>query len=213
MITADDLKRMLQAISDLLNAHVDELNQLDANLGDGDHGTGISTGFTSASEAVITQNTPTEVLKVAASAVMNRMGGSSGALFGTLLLKAALTVKDHMELSPVQFADMLIAGKDGVAQRGKAQPGDKTMLDALVPATTGFKDAIINGQSFIDALAVAVEAAELGAQATATMQAKFGRAKFLGERSIGHIDPGARSTTLMFQAIYTYWENTHHGEA
>ena len=101
--------------------HRDELNQLDAALGDGDHGTGISTGFAAACDAVQSAETPADVLRVAATTLMNRMGGSSGALYGTLFLRAAGQVKDQTELTPTLFARMWQAGAEGVSQRGKAQ--------------------------------------------------------------------------------------------
>jgi dihydroxyacetone kinase-like protein len=140
------------------------------------------------------------------------MGGSSGALYGTLFLRAALHVKDQDTLSPSAFAEMWQAGRDGVMQRGKAQPGDKTMIDALTPAVDTLKQSVDSGESLIEALAAAAKAADTGVQKTAEMTAKHGRARYVGERSIGHIDAGAKSIALMFQAIYEYWKEKQHGE-
>lgn len=211
-ITADDLRGMIAAISRALNDHQSELNQLDAALGDGDHGTGISVGFAAAVDQVQGAESPADVLKHASAALMNRMGGSSGALFGTLFLRAALRVKDQAALSPGQFAAMFQAGTEGVMQRGKAQTGDKTMLDALSPAAAALKQSVDDGESFLAALAAAARAARSGADSTAHMQARHGRARYVGERAVGHMDAGAQSVALMFAAVHHYWEGKHHGE-
>jgi dihydroxyacetone kinase-like protein len=123
-----------------------------------------------------------------------------------------LHVKDQTGLSPELFAQMWQAGRDGVMQRGQAQPGDKTMLDALTPAVDTLAQCLNQGKSLLEALAAAAEAAEKGAQATAQMQAKHGRARFVGERSIGHIDAGAKSTALLFQAMVDFWKERSDGE-
>ena len=205
-ISTDDIKNMMIAISEKISAHRDSLNQLDAALGDGDHGTGISTGFEATIEAIADAESPADVLKLSATTLMNRMGGSSGALYGTLFLKAATHIKDKTEISASDFAEMLQKGCDGVAQRGKSQVGDKTMLDALSPAVNTLAQKISKNVSFADALNEAVISAETGAASTENMQAKHGRAKFVGERAIGHRDAGAQSIVLMFQAIADYWK-------
>lgn len=211
-ITADDLRGMIAAISRTVNIHQGELNRLDAALGDGDHGTGISAGFAAAVEQAQGAESPADVLKNASAALLNRMGGSSGALFGTLFLRAALFVKDQAALSPEQFAEMLQAGTEGVIGRGKAQPGDKTMLDALSPAVAALKTGAADGKTFLEMLASAAQAAQAGAASTAQMQARHGRARYVGERALGHIDAGAQSVALMFAAVYQYWEGKQHGE-
>jgi dihydroxyacetone kinase-like protein len=137
---------------------------------------------------------------------MNRMGGSSGALYGTLFLKAAMHIKDMSAITSHDFAVMLRKGSEGVAQRGKSQMGDKTMLDALSPAVETLAQQINNGTSFASALDAAATAAEAGAESTENMQAKQGRAKFVGERAIGHRDAGAQSVALMFRALSNYWK-------
>lgn len=205
-ISTDDLKNMMAAISEMISANRDALNKLDAALGDGDHGTGISTGFAATIEAVTGATSPADVMKLSASILMNRMGGSSGALYGTLFLKAAMHIKNKDEISGSDFATMLQKGCDGVAQRGKSQVGDKTMLDALSPAVDILAQKIAENMSFIEALHEAAIAAETGAESTEKMQAKHGRAKFVGERAIGHRDAGAQSIALMFRAIADYWK-------
>jgi phosphoenolpyruvate---glycerone phosphotransferase subunit DhaL len=211
-LTTDDLRGMIAAINEEITVNQDELNQLDAAVGDGDHGTGISTGFQATTEPLQQATSPADVMKITASTLMNRMGGSSGALYGTLFLRAALHVKDQDTLSPEVFAEMWQAGRDGVMQRGKSQVGDKTMIDALTPAVDTLKQAVGAGESLLDALKSAAQAAEDGRQKTAEMTAKHGRARYVGERSIGYIDAGATSISLMFQAIYEYWKEKQHGE-
>lgn len=205
-ISTNDLKNMMNEISEIISANRDALNQLDAALGDGDHGTGISAGFAATVEAIADTNTPADVMKLSASTLMNRMGGSSGALYGTLFLKAAIHIKGKAEISPNDFSEMLKKGCDGVAQRGKSEVGDKTMLDALSPAVDTLAQKITENISFSEALNEAANAAEIGAESTEKLQAKHGRAKFVGERAIGHRDAGAQSIALMFRAIADYWK-------
>jgi len=213
MITTADLRGMVCAMSQLISANRVQLNTLDAELGDGDHGTGIATGFEAAAQEIEQAASPAEVLNSAAKVLMNRMGGSSGALFGTLFLRAAMTVKEQSALSPAQFAAMWQAGAEGVMARGKSQPGDKTMVDALMPAVDALNQALADGQSLLLALEASAQAAARGAAHTASLQAKHGRARYVGERSLGHVDAGAQSTALIFEAMYTYWKENHRGEA
>jgi phosphoenolpyruvate---glycerone phosphotransferase subunit DhaL len=213
MITTIDLRGMVNGMSQLISMNRIRLNTLDAELGDGDHGTGIATGFEAAAAEIAPAATPAEVLSIAAKVLMNRMGGSSGALFGTLFLRAAMTVKDQPTLSPAQFAAMWQAGAEGVMARGKSQPGDKTMVDALVPAVEALSRAVAEGKSLLLALDEAAQAAARGAENTASLQAKHGRARYVQERALGHVDAGAQSTALIFEAMYTYWKETPHGEA
>lgn len=208
-ITTEDLKAIVRAIRTVMEREKEGLNRLDAVLGDGDHGTSISQGCAAAADAIVAAQTPADVLRLTATTVMNRMGGSSGALFGTLFLRASQHVKEMAAISPEEFAAMLRAGCEGVAQRGKAQVGDKTMLDALTPAVDTLVQHIAQGHSFADALNSATAAAEAGAASTEAMQAKQGRAKFVGERAIGQRDAGAQSIALLFRAISDYWKDKH----
>lgn len=213
MITTDDLRGMVKVMAKQIDANRAELNKLDAELGDGDHGTTIATGFQVVATDIDAAHNPAEVMSITAKVLMNRMGGSSGALFGTLFLRAAMTIKDQETISPEQFGAMFEAGSEGVMKRGKAQPGDKTMVDALAPAAEALKKSITDGHSLEAALAASAQAATKGAEATTTLQAKYGRAKFVGERAIGHMDAGAKSIALMFEAMHTYWKENHNGEA
>lgn len=213
VLTTEELRGMMRAISEKLSQYREELDQLDAALGDGDHGTGVSLGFQATLDPISTADTPTAVWKAAAMPLMNRIGGTSGALMGTLFLKGAMAIDNTETITPAQFAAMWQAGRDGVAQRGQAQPGDKTMLDALTPGVDALTEQLAGGAAFTEALRAAADAAQKGAEATATMQARHGRAKYIGERAIGHIDAGARSVALMFAAMRDYCEENQSGQA
>jgi dihydroxyacetone kinase-like protein len=204
---------IIHTISELYDQKRAELNALDLELGDGDHGTALSIAFTYAAEQVaqLANPTPADVLKLTATTLMNRMGGSSGALYGTLFLRASITVKDKLELTGADMAAMWQAGLDGVMQRGGAQVGDKTMVDALAPAVIAFNDVIAQGRPASEAYEAAAAAAQYGAVHTADLAAKHGRAKFIGERSVGHLDAGAVSVALLFEALRSYWRA--HGKA
>ena len=153
--------------------------------------------------------TPSAVLQVTSQSLLNRMGGASGALYGSLFLRAAVAVKDKPSLTHDDLKAMWQAALAGVVQRGKAQVGDKTMIDALHPAVQAFSDAT----SLPDSFALAARAAQEGAESTSAMVARHGRARFTGERAIGHVDAGARSVAVMFAAMNSYWQEGHPDEA
>lgn len=182
VVTTQYLVGFVTNMSQSITANRDELNKLDSALGDGDHGTGISTAFETAVETINTLDNPTaiDILKTTASVLMNRMGGASGALFGTFFLKGAMIAKDKDSLSKADMDMLLQAGLDGVKQRGKSDVGDKTMIDALSPAVNAFKA----NADFDEAWQQATEAARKGAESTKELVAKHGRAKFIGERAI-----------------------------
>ncbi|MGB7341060.1 MAG: dihydroxyacetone kinase subunit DhaL [Phototrophicaceae bacterium] len=206
-INTQQLMAIIQKITDRIVANRDTLNTLDSALGDGDHGTGISIAFSAASEAIsgLDDADMMTILKTTATTIMNRMGGASGALYGTFFLKAAITAKDKNTLNKSDFDQLLQAGLDGVKQRGKSDIGDKTMVDALQPAVIAFTEA----DTLADGWQHAAASAHGGAENTKDMIAKHGRAKFAGERSRGYIDAGASSIALMFEAINQYWEEQH----
>ena len=203
-VTTSQLIGFISNIAQTITAHRDELNQLDSALGDGDHGTGISTAFEAAVEAIKGLEKPniSDVLKTTASVLMNRMGGASGALFGTFFLKGAIIADERVSLSKTDMDVLLHAGLDGVKQRGRAAVGDKTMIDALSPAV----EAFILSADFDEAWKQAALSARQGAESTKELIAKHGRAKFIGDRAIGHQDAGATTIALMFEAIQIYWE-------
>lgn len=204
---------LIEALNTTYMQQRDLLNALDSALGDGDHGTSLSAAFAEASAqaAALPQPAPSTVLRVTADSLMNRMGGSSGALYGTLFLRASLSMTGKADASAADWAALMTAGLEGVRQRGKADAGDKTMIDALTPAVAALR---AHAQADIAvALSQAAAAAHAGAQATAQMVARHGRAKFSGERSLGHIDAGAMSVALMFETIAAYAKGQHNDEA
>ncbi len=206
---------MIRTIAATLGREVSTLNALDAALGDGDHGTGISTAFAQAAEQVgeLESPQPADVLRTTAMVLMNRMGGASGALNGTLFLKASTAVVGKSTLTVDDVAAMWRAGLEGVMQRGKAQAGDKTMIDALLPVVETFEKATTEDDDLLATFQAAARTAQDGAERTAEMVAKHGRAKFVGERALGHADAGATSIALIFQAMYESLIGANDGEA
>ncbi len=210
-LTGQQLSKLFEAVHETMVAARDELNTLDLALGDGDHGTALANAFADATAKLRggSNLTPSEILAAVAQSLMNRMGGASGALYGTLFLRASTVCKDKPVLTKQDFASALRAGLEGVVQRGKAQVGDKTMIDALFPAVEAFEKAA----DFPDAFKKAAEAAQAGAMSTETMVAQYGRARNVGERAVGHIDAGARSIAVMFAAMAASWKGLANGEA
>ncbi|MGI8540304.1 MAG: dihydroxyacetone kinase subunit DhaL [Rubrobacteraceae bacterium] len=178
-----------------------ELTKLDSAIGDGDHGTNMRRGF----EAVLGKldesppDSPSDVLKSAAMTLIGKVGGAAGPLYGTAFLRASSALAGKADITPPDVAEALEAALGGVKQRGKAEPGDKTMVDALTPAVAAAKEAATSG-SAADVLRAAADAAAEGAEATIPLTAKRGRASYLGPRSAGHKDPGAASTALLLDA-------------
>jgi dihydroxyacetone kinase-like protein len=204
-----DWAAMINAISAAISADSDRLDRLDSALGDGDHGTGLSGGFAAAAERVTELDMPdaSTVFKTTASALMNAMGGSSGALYGSLFLRAGMVAQTLNLETTDGLSQAFEAGLDAVMKRGGAQPGDKTMVDALSPAV---KLAATENTLPAAALMTAAAAATEGAESTVQMVARHGRAKFIGERSLGHPDAGASSVAIMFDAIAYYWKEQSH---
>ncbi|SNR24327.1 dihydroxyacetone kinase subunit DhaL [Blastococcus mobilis] len=186
----------------LVHEQRDALTQLDAAIGDADHGSNLDRGLTAAVSALDAASpaSPAAVLAMVATTLIRTVGGASGPLYGTFFLRAAgaLDGGDRAAL-----AAALRAGLDGVASRGKAAPGDKTMLDALSPACDALDEALAQGRPLDEALRAAAEAAARGRDATVPMVARKGRASYLGERSAGHQDPGATSAALLVEAAAT----------
>ena len=209
-MTVEDWQAMLLAISKRISAQAKVLNQLDSALGDGDHGRSISAAFTAAVQSIASLDQPSmsDIWMMTARALMNRMGGASGALFGTFFLKGAAIAMDKDSLNKADMDRILQAGLAAVKSRGKAEIGDKTMVDALEPAV----DAFCASDAYGPAWQMAAQAARRGAESTAGMLARHGRAKFIGERARGHQDAGAASIALMFEAVDMYWEGKANGE-
>ncbi|AQS71102.1 dihydroxyacetone kinase subunit DhaL [Streptomyces pactum] len=193
MLDADFFRRWMTATAALVDREAERLTALDSPIGDADHGSNLQRGFTAVTATLEKEapDTPGAILTLAGRQLISTVGGASGPLYGTLLRRTGKALGDAAEVSPEQLAEALRTGVDAVRTLGGAAPGDKTMIDALVPAV----DAL--GGSFAEARA----AAEEGAEATVPMQARKGRASYLGERSIGHQDPGATSAALLVAAL------------
>ena len=198
-ITLDELTRWLHEFARLIAEHRAELSELDAAIGDGDHGTNMDRGM----QAVVTTLDSTraatidELAKQAGMTLVSTVGGASGPLYGTFFLRFASSVGAVAELDAAQFAAAMRAGLDGIVARGKAEAEDKTMFDAFAPAI----EALERSSGGLDeALQAAADAADKGREATIEMLARKGRASYLGERSVGHQDPGATSAALLIRA-------------
>jgi dihydroxyacetone kinase-like protein len=200
VIDAAALGRWIRAFAAAVAEHEQELTRLDSAIGDADHGGNMNRGL----KAVVAKLDeaspagPAALLKQAGMTLVSTVGGASGPLYGTFFLRMAAAVGDADTLDQKLFAAALRAGVDGVVARGKAEAGDKTMYDALAPAVDAL-DAALGGEDTGGALRAAADAAAEGRDATTPMQARKGRASYLGERSVGHQDPGATSAALLIR--------------
>jgi len=187
----------------VIEAQRDHLTQLDAAIGDADHGINLARGFTAIAAALDQAATPTpgSVLILAGSTLISKVGGASGPLYGMALRSAGKSLGSSADASLENLAASLEAALAGVQKLGAAREGEKTMVDALAPAVAALQKAISEGASTAAALSAAAAAAADGAQATVSMQALKGRASYLGPRSVGHEDPGAASTALIMGAL------------
>jgi dihydroxyacetone kinase-like protein len=203
-VDAATVKRWLEGSAVALHEQRDYLTQLDAAIGDADHGTNMDRGFSSvvAKLAELDESTaPGRILVTAGSTLVSTVGGASGPLWGTALRRAGRSIGDATEFEGAALGLALEAALAGVVELGAASPGDKTMVDALEPAVRVLRERIEAGSPTDEALTAAREAAEQGMQGTVPLRATKGRASYLGERSIGHQDPGATSTVLILRAL------------
>ncbi|MFF8847874.1 dihydroxyacetone kinase subunit DhaL [Streptomyces sp. NPDC015127] len=196
MLDAAFFRRWLTTAAAAVDREADRLTELDSAIGDADHGSNLQRGFAAVVAALDKEPpaAPGAVLVLAGRQLISSVGGASGPLYGTLLRRTGKALGDDAEVSAAQLAEALRAGVAAVAQLGGAKAGDKTMLDALEPAVAALGDST-------DSFAAARAAAEQGALATVPLQARKGRASYLGERSIGHQDPGATSSALLVAAL------------
>jgi dihydroxyacetone kinase-like protein len=187
----------------VIESQRDHLTQLDAAIGDADHGTNLARGFSAIADALDKAATPTpgSVLILAGSTLISKVGGASGPLYGMALRQAGKALGDAADAGLPELAASLEAALAGVQKLGAAREGEKTMVDALAPAVAALQKSISEGVDAADALAAAAAAAAAGAQATISMQALKGRASYLGPRSVGHEDPGAASTAIIMAAL------------
>jgi dihydroxyacetone kinase phosphoprotein-dependent L subunit len=200
---ADVFRAWIAAAAAVIEDQRDHLTQLDAAIGDADHGINLSRGFTAVLGAIEAADpaTPGAVLTVTGATLISKVGGASGPLYGTAFRRAGKALGDTTDVDLPGLAAALDAALAGVQQLGAAREGDKTMVDALAPAAAAFSKAVAEGASDADALAATADAARAGATATISMQALKGRASYLGPRSVGHEDPGAASTALILGAL------------
>jgi dihydroxyacetone kinase-like protein len=204
-VRADVVTAWMAEISTAVTRRSDYLTQLDAAIGDGDHGINMQRGFDAVGKALAAQDSslpPGRLLIVAGKTLVSTVGGASGPLWGTYFRAAGRNLGEEAEFDGAALAAALDAGLAGVRDLGAAAPGDKTMVDALAPANDALRAALDDGATLDQAAEAAAEAAEEGARATVPMQARKGRASYLGERSIGHQDPGATSAALIQRGLH-----------
>lgn len=204
-ITAANLISMFAEIAKAMAESKAHLCELDGVIGDADHGIAMDLGFSTVATNLaapdITAADPTTVFNTAAKSFLNAVGASSGPLYATAFMRAGASVKGKTVLTASDFADAFIAMAKGIQDRGKAEIGDKTMIDAWVPAAEAVESAKTQGASLAEILDKAGKAGEAGAEATKAMIASKGRSARLGERAIGHIDPGAASAAILIRAM------------
>ena len=205
LVDAAFVRTWIEGIASAVAAQRDYLTQLDAAIGDADHGANMERGFTAAVaklDATAADGAgPGTVLATVGMTLISTVGGASGPLYGTAFRQAGKALGDGQEVDSRDLLSALRAGLDGIQRLGAATEGDKTIVDAYAPAVTAFEDALDGGGSLAVAARRAREAAEEGMRATVPMQARKGRASYLGPRSVGHQDPGATSTAMIFGAL------------
>lgn len=201
-VPVDRLVAWLSSFRDAVHEQGAYLTELDSAIGDADHGVNLVRGMDAVMAAVDPPpSTPGELLKKVGMTLVTSVGGASGPLYGTFFLRGAAAAGDASALDGAALLTVLRAGLEGIVARGKAEPGDKTMYDALAPALAAFERSLSAGEHLAAAARAAAGAAADGRDATEPMLALKGRASYLGERSVGHIDPGAASSALLFEAL------------
>jgi phosphoenolpyruvate---glycerone phosphotransferase subunit DhaL len=203
VITIDQLTGWLRRFHQLVIKNQAELTELDSAIGDADHGINMARGMTAVIGKLDGMQPAhvNELFKTVAMTLVTSVGGASGPLYGTFFLRFASAAGPAIELDADALDTALHAGLTGIMERGKAEPGDKTMVDALSPALDAMESVIKNGGDLATAVAAARGAAAAGRDATVPLVARKGRASYLGERSAGHMDPGAASLSLLFDAL------------
>jgi len=203
MVTQVQIIAWLQVFAHVIEHHKEQLTELDAAIGDADHGINMDRGFKKITNILpsFADQDISSILKTVSMTLISSIGGASGPLYGTWFLRASKVTNGKQELTAADLLELLKSGLDGVIERGKAQLGDKTMVDVLSPAVTAFEQAIRNNSNTVVALQASVTAAEQGLKQTIPMLAKKGRASYLGDRSIGHQDPGGTSAYWMLRSL------------
>ena len=206
-VSKSDVVRWLEALQQLFNEKRQELTDLDSATGDGDFGISLDRGFT-AVKAELAASPPADIKTAfsnVATVLIKTMGGSSGPLLGTFFLRAGATCAGKSELGPADVVALFQAGVEGLQQRGKAERGDKTMMDAWWPAVDAMRAALEARGGLTDILQKGAAAAEEGMRATISMQARKGRGSYLGERSVGHQDAGATAIAMLMRVAADTW--------
>jgi dihydroxyacetone kinase-like protein len=202
-ITAEHVIRFLEGVAARIKKHRDELTQLDSPIGDADHGVNLDRGFTAVLGKLptVADKDVGTILKTTGMTLVSTVGGASGPLYGTAFIRAGTALADRYEITEAEVVVALEAALEGIMARGKSRRGEKTMVDAIAPGVDVLKEAQASGEDFRSALRRAVAATEAGMKATIPMLATKGRASYLGERSIGHQDPGATSSFYIAQVL------------
>lgn len=208
-ISRDDALDWIKACANVMAENRDYLTQLDAAIGDADHGANMDRGFKAVMNklAEISDKDIGTIFKTVGMTLISTVGGAGGPLYGTFFLQAGMKTAGKMELSLSDWYTVLEAALNGVIMRGKAELGDKTMVDALTPAVNSLKQAVESGSPIASALEQSAEAAKQGMESTVPLVARKGRASYLGERSAGHQDPGATSSYLILKAAADTWDD------
>jgi dihydroxyacetone kinase-like protein len=203
MVTQEQIVHWLEHTAAVLEQNKDYLTQLDSAIGDADHGINMSRGFKKVLEKLpaVAETDIGNILKTTGMALVSSVGGASGPLYGTFFLRSGAALGTKEELDNDELLKLFQSGVEGIVQRGRPQAGDKTMFDAWSPALASMQQALADDNDTLDALHSAVAAAEQGMRDTIPLIAKKGRASYLGERSIGHQDPGATSSYLILKSL------------
>lgn len=206
-VTRDDVITWLNNCGQVIAENKDYLTQLDSDIGDADHGVNMDRGFKAALAKLpsVADKDIGTVFKSVGMTLVSTVGGAGGPLYGTFFMQAGTASANKLELSAADWAAALESAINGVIARGKANPGDKTMIDALLPALAALKQAVADGSEMGDALRRSAAAAEQGMKDTIPLVARKGRASYLGERSAGHQDPGATSSYLILKTAADTW--------
>jgi dihydroxyacetone kinase-like protein len=193
----------LEEFSKIVISLEDYLNELDAAVGDGEHGTNLSNGARALRQGFSNFKSGTlgEFFEDSGMTIINSVGGASGALYGTLFLRLSDVLSNHREANLTLLSQAFNSSLSGIMELGRVKPGDKTLVDALEPAVTSMLSSVQNSENLLTAIKKAHYAAELGCSSTASMEARKGRGSYQGNRSVGHIDPGATSMAALFGAL------------
>ena len=210
-ISRDDVLEWIKAVASMISENSTYLTELDAAIGDADHGANMDRGFKAVMNKMpeISDKDIGTIFKTVGMTLISTVGGAGGPLYGTFFLQAGMKTAGKMELSAADWSEALEAALSGIIMRGKAELGDKTMVDALTPAVNALKQAVQENRSISEALNGSAEAARQGMEATIPLVARKGRASYLGERSADHQDPGATSSYMMLKVAADTWKNAN----